>query len=145
LDEIYGTEKTLGLLLPVSGKDAIHSPIFFDYNMVKSLKLKSSKHSKMCVDDSPAGVIFHELGHFCHNINGINFCRCYHSFQNACWYKNGKPKELYHKITNTVASYATSDPYGCEFVAELFAGLAVGKTFDLDIMALYRKLNGPTL
>jgi hypothetical protein len=40
-----------------------------------------------------------------------------------------------------VSRYAATKPV--EFVAEVGAGLKAGKTYDADVMGMYRKLGGP--
>ncbi|MDR1232820.1 MAG: hypothetical protein LBJ75_00950 [Puniceicoccales bacterium] len=141
--EILETRRSFGLHMPLAGIDAINSPILLEHNLVETLQLEPPERAQQFADSSPAGVIYHELGHFYHNINGIDFCKGYDIFHGACWNKDNKPTKLHRKVTNTVSFYATSDSCGCEFVAEVFAGLATGKSFDGDIMDLYRDLNGP--
>ncbi|MDR1233520.1 MAG: hypothetical protein LBJ75_04680 [Puniceicoccales bacterium] len=141
--EVLGTGRAFGLHIPLAGVDAINSPILFEHNLVGALGLEPPERAQQFVDSSPAGVIYHELGHFYHNINGIDFRKGYDIFHGACWSKDNTPTKLHRKVTNTVSFYATSDSCGCEFVAEVFAGLALRKSFDDDIMDLYRSLNGP--
>jgi hypothetical protein len=139
------TGKTFGLQLPFPAADALWSPIFFECNLIESLQLEPKEKSQNFVDNSPSGVIHHELGHFYHNLNGIDFIQFAKIFRTACLGKGNKPTKLFRKIRNSVSPYATSDCYGCEFVAEVFSGLAIGKSFANDIMDLYHKLNGPML
>jgi hypothetical protein len=141
--EILETRRSFGLHMPLAGIDAVNSPILLEHNLVGALGLEPPERAQQFADSSPAGVIYHELGHFYHNINGIDFRKCYDIFHGACWNNDNKPTELQRKMTNAVSSYATSDSCGCEFVAEVFAGLALRKSFDDDIMDLYRSLNGP--
>jgi hypothetical protein len=143
LEEILGTGRSFGLYIPLAGVDAVNSPILFEHNLVEALGLEFPERAQQFVDNSPAGVVYHKLGHFYHTINGIDFSKNYGIFHGTCWDKHSKLTDLHRKITNTVSSYATSDPYGCEFVAEVFAGLAIRKSFHGEIMDLYRNLNGP--
>ena len=51
-------------------------------------------------------------------------------------------KEI-QQIARKVSDYATESPL--EFVAKAFSQLMEGKTFSDDVMALYKKYNGPAL
>ena len=47
------------------------------------------------------------------------------------------------KVAREVSWYSTQGP--SEFIAEVFAGLMNGNKFSDDVMALYRKLHGPSI
>ena len=47
------------------------------------------------------------------------------------------------KVARKVSWYSTQGP--SEFIADVFAGLMEGNKFSDDVMALYRKLHGPSI
>ena len=92
-------------------------------------------------------TIYHEFGHL--NDPNISDRACVKAFYDSN--KETYPKELTEWFNNThnlkvsgeVSSYATENP--AEFIAETFAGLAEGKAYSDDVMALYKKYGGPAL
>lgn len=92
----------------------------------------------------------HELGHLRHQecASNYNMLKKVEEFKTM-----GEPvseitnefvtnKEI-QQIARKVSDYATESPL--EFVAEAFSQLMEGKTFSDDVMALYKKYNGPAL
>lgn len=90
----------------------------------------------------------HEQGHLLHSKN----CNNYEQMRKVEEYiNNGQEvseitKEFVNNkdiqaIAGKVSNYAKESPL--EFVAETFAGLRDGIKFDDDVMALYKKYNGP--
>ncbi len=75
---------------------------------------------------SPFHAIYHEVGHLNDNI------------VSGAWL-NQTDKQ----IAGLVSNYAQSAPR--EFVAETYAKLIVGKKLPDEVLALYKKLNGPTV
>lgn len=92
-------------------------------------------------------TIYHEFGHL--NDPNISGRACVKAFYDSN--KETYPEELTEWFNNThnlkvsgeVSSYATENP--AEFIAETFAGLAEGKAYSDDVMALYKKYGGPAL
>lgn len=85
---------------------------------------------------NPKRTIIHEFGHYLqHKQTGFT------NFEDMPTSENFYQKEVQSSIERSVSSYAASDPK--EFVAEVFAGLMLGKTFPEDIMQLYKELQGP--
>jgi hypothetical protein len=93
------------------------------------------------VDTSPSGVINHEFDHSYHNINVIDFIQWIKIFRPAGFQEDKKPTKVFRKISGTASSSAMLDSYGCEFVAEVFSGLATEKVFANDILNLCEYLN----
>lgn len=92
----------------------------------------------------------HELGHLRHQecASNYNMMKKVEEFKTM-----GKPvseitnefvtnKEI-QQIARKVSGYATESPL--EFVADTFSQLMEGKTFSDDVMALYKRYNGPAL
>jgi hypothetical protein len=80
--------------------------------------------------DDPMHVVNHEMGHVFHSRTLPKLIGRKFRAEDA-------------KIAGRVSRYAQQQP--AEFVAETFAGMAAGKTYDKDVMELYWKLRGPTL
>ena len=55
------------------------------------------------------------------------------------WLDNSETQKVAQKVSN----YSAAGP--SEFIAEVFAGLMEGNKFSDDVMALYRKLHGPSI
>lgn len=91
---------------------------------------------------SPFDTIFHELGHTAHEKNAI------FKYNNGTFKEGGKLYKMFktpemQEVAQKVSLYATETPY--EFVADVFAGLMSGTKYSDDVMALYKKLNGPVV
>ena len=91
---------------------------------------------------SPFDTIFHELGHTAHEKNAI------FKYNNGTFKEGGKLYKMFktpemQEVAQKVSVYATKTPY--EFVADVFAGLMRGIKYSDDVMALYKKLNGPVV
>ena len=92
----------------------------------------------------------HELGHTRHQESTTN----YKLMKKIEEYVDlgEKPSEISEEFASNksiqatakkVSEYASESP--AEFVAETFAGLLEGKTYSDDVMALYKKYDGPAL
>ncbi len=97
------------------------------------------KNTKMA-DFSSDGPFLHEMGHLLHqdtyklwNEARKGGSKIYQEFQQAD----------IQNIARQVSNYAKSDPL--EFVAETYKRLRRGQVFSDDVMALYKKYNGPTI
>lgn len=86
-------------------------------------------------------VLHHELGHINHNlhINNDQYTKISSAEKISEWKNNSKIQEVCYRVSG----YASSQP--CEFVAEVFAGLANGQKFHPDVMHLYQNLKGPMI
>jgi hypothetical protein len=81
--------------------------------------------------EGPASVV-HELGHMMH----------YHSSPSTFYGLHSADfKRAGGDVAMKVSSYASGNPR--EFVAEVFMGLVYGRTFDDDVIAMYRDFGGP--
>ena len=89
-----------------------------------------------------AQVYLHELGHLnqASNCSKEDYYTLLHSKELIEEHQNNSEIQ---DICSKVSRYAQSQP--CEFVAEVFSGLAAGQKFDADVMALYAKYKGPQL
>jgi len=88
------------------------------------------------VSDDPRAIIYHEVGHTLHR---QRFRRGW-----RWWLESSRPLTPdERRVAARVSRYATEDTG--EFVAEVFAGLVVGREFDDDVGALYQKLRGPAI
>lgn len=85
------------------------------------------------LDPSGVGTMVHELGHFLHYHQNRGM---FHDLT-ATSFAAGKAD-----VAATVSGYAGQKPR--EFVAEVFLGLAYGRTFSADVMEMYDGLGGPT-
>ena len=92
----------------------------------------------------------HELGHLLHQ----ETCENYSKMRKVSEYlsRNEKVSEITREFVDSkymqntarkVSHYAQTSPL--EFVAETYAGLIEGRTFDNDVMALYKKYGGPAI
>lgn len=92
----------------------------------------------------------HELGHLLHQ----ETCKNYSKMGKVSEYlgRNEKVSEITKEFVDSksmqntarkVSRYAQTSPL--EFVAETYAGLIDGRTFDNDVMALYKKYGGPAV
>jgi hypothetical protein len=83
---------------------------------------------------NPHAIIYHEIGHALHR-------RQFES-GHQWWRAASTPlNPLDRELAERVSAYAVLD--AGEFVAETFAGLVAGRTFDGEVMTLYRNLKGP--
>jgi hypothetical protein len=83
------------------------------------------------LDPEGPGTVIHEMGHMMHfQSSATNF----YSLQGA---SHRQPM-----VARKVSTYATNNPR--EFVAEVFLGLVYGKSFDDDVIQMYRAFGGPT-
>ncbi len=81
----------------------------------------------------PYHAIIHDMGHALHAESiGLN-----------AFYKTHLLSDTEKDIAATISNYATTDSR--EFVAEVFAELIKENKLPDDVMALYKKYNGPTL
>ncbi len=80
----------------------------------------------------------HELGHILHR----KCCDDFHTYTGATLGKNGVNQERINHIRDNVSRYAIQ---GCltEFVAEVFAGLSSGVSFDERVIEVYKRFGGP--
>jgi hypothetical protein len=86
------------------------------------------------VTADPRAIVYHEVGHALHR----------RQFRRGRQWWNAASAlldEQQRAIAERVSAYAVID--AGEFVAETFAGLIAGMTFDDEVMALYRTLKGP--
>lgn len=88
--------------------------------------------------DHPAGVLIHELGHVVlHPLTQDKI---------VAWAEDRLSKDApvsvddAPEVARKVGRYASTSPF--EFLAEVFAGLVTGRTFDEDVMKFYRWLGG---
>lgn len=122
-------------------------PAFFSS---KTLKIYISAEQKLWADPAasmaksyasrwfsspdPDHIVHHELGHALH---------LRHAGEAA--YERVKKLRFTEKNRELVAAHVSR--YGAEkpieFVAEVYAGLKAGKSYNEDVMRLYRKLHGP--
>jgi hypothetical protein len=100
------------------------------HNSGQDSQRQFDKH--MWSTNDAAHAIYHELGHLSHFKADKEV---YQSLQTARF----QPDEIV--VARRVSRYASEAPI--EFVAEVFAALLTGRSFDADIMALYQKLKGP--
>ncbi len=88
---------------------------------------------------SPDHAINHEMGHATHfQQDGEGFITSGgvgHGFGNMA------PDEI--RIAKKVSGYAATKK--CEFIAEVFAGMVIGKKWDAEVLQQYKKFNGPTV
>jgi hypothetical protein len=85
--------------------------------------------------DHPLNVFHHEYAHFLHDLNSSKDSGYNHNVT----YLN----ESQRAIAKRVSNYATTNSN--EFVAETAAGIMSGKTYDAEVMKLYRSFDGPTV
>lgn len=83
--------------------------------------------------DHDEHIIVHELGHALHH-------RIDPTFYVGLRRQKLNPAAV-PTIETEVSRYGTDSPH--EFVAEVFAGLSAGKTYNRAVMAMYRQLKGP--
>jgi hypothetical protein len=110
--------------------------------------MKQAYARKLLSTGEPRHVIVHELGHLHHArstthrrlMNGDIDVMLDRKTKDAQFRQSVLPRVKKHGAK--VSRYAMSDP--AEFVAEVFAGTLQGKTYDVDVMKLYRDLEGPT-
>jgi SPP1 gp7 family putative phage head morphogenesis protein len=101
---------------------------------------KRQEESGWWSSGDPDGVIVHEFGHYEHfqriRTDKFNYTFEYNGVARS---KRLSPPE--RQIASKVSKYGASDAF--EFIAETFTGLRKGKTYDDDVMALYRQFGGP--
>ncbi len=92
---------------------------------------------------SPFSTIYHEMGHIqdmtprCLTIDKYNFDYSKYPNELKAWVNNQENMQT----ANRVSGYASHGPG--EFVAETFAKMINGNKLPDDVIALYKKLNGP--
>ena len=120
------------------------SPVFIKKGMADNYKTHPSKEALREVGlrpltvDSPEGVILHEMGHYLHNLNGYN------KQENEKIWNNVINSENRYYLAKEVSTYAfDGDKSGCDFVAEVFAGMMNGEKYSPAVMDIYNALHGP--
>ena len=101
--------------------------------------ITAGKNVKMA-NFSADGSFLHELGHMLHQDT--------YKFYNEAMKETSKIYQDFQlpdtqSIAMQVSSYATNSPL--EFVAETYKRIRRGQTFSDDVMALYKKYNGPSI
>ncbi len=88
-------------------------------------------------------IIYHEMGHVqdmqprCPTIAKLNYDPSKYPESLKMWVNNN----LFMQIANSVSSYSSYGPG--EFIAETFAEMISGVKLSDEVLALYKKLNGP--
>jgi len=100
------------------------------------LYMHKASRSGYLSSDHPDHVIVHEVGHALHHAQVGD-----HVMQtlSARDWKSGQSA----MATREVSMYGGSDP--AEFVAEVYAGVKGGQTYDQEIMDIYHSFKGPAL
>ena len=94
---------------------------------------------KHFTDPTPAGTFTHELGHW-HHLQD----RLPDEEAEKVW-TSFVTDENQFDIAKKCSAHAIVDPTGKEFVAEIYAGMLNGETYDEEIMNIYRALKGPKI
>lgn len=81
-------------------------------------------------------IIVHEVGH------ALHFQTAPKEYEKVRLLKFKDPSDNL-ALAGRVSDYATSKPV--EFVAEVYAGLSAGKTYDDEVLGLYNHLSGPAV
>lgn len=114
---------------------------FWINDLIEAINSGSTNFQKK----SPFHVIYHEIGHDLHAIEGAKWLeeittgRISAKTQSLC----NEFKNKHIQIAGQVSEYACTNP--AEFVAEVYAKCLNGQTFSDDVMALYKKYGGPAL
>lgn len=97
---------------------------------------RSLKKNGWLASDHARSTVHHEVGHALHRerLGHLDF----QDLRAAGW-----PGDTEAKIARQVSRYATTHPG--EFVAETFSGLVNGERYSDEVMALYKKYNGPVV
>lgn len=139
-------DKTQGYTFCVktSGKEK-YSPIFLKKDLVENYSYDANKEMLRKIGlrpltvDTPEGTIFHEMGHYLHNLNGYN-----RETNQKIW--DNVISSNKYELAREVSTYAfDGDRCGCDFVAEVFAGTMNGEKYSNAVMDLYYALNGPKI
>jgi hypothetical protein len=98
--------------------------------------MRAERATSFLVSDDPRAIVYHEIGHALH--------RRRYRLGWRWWSESSRPLSANDlSIAARVSRYATEDTG--EFVAEVFAGMLCGESFDDEVMRLYRNLRGPEL
>lgn len=106
-------------------------------NISPSLKVLGYRHY---TDETARGTLIHEIGHYNHMPLMLS-----EEESMQIWRKHFPLFEDEFEFGKKVSAHAITDKTGCEFVAEVFAGLVNGETFDEEVMTLYKELKGPNV
>jgi hypothetical protein len=121
-------------------KEEQHNIIESIQNMGTTIKVKFDINSQ-----SEFKTIYHEMGHLqdmtprCFTTEKYNYDYSQYPKELKDWVDN---KE-YMQTANRVSAYASYGPG--EFIAETFAKMIDGNKLPDEVLALYKKLNGPTV
>lgn len=92
----------------------------------------------------PSITIIHEIGHILHERHAGEFFFTLGPFRNTEWTaevnRRGAADEA---IAAQVSEYAKRNKK--EFVAEVFTGAVLGKTFSAEVWEVYRRYRGPSI
>ncbi len=153
-NEAYNTEFTKDLVRrmneynPSTTTFKEKNRIILDIKGLQDGKIVNGKQQEIRYSDF--SYLNHELGHLRHQecINNYDMMKKVEEFKTL-----GKPvsditqefvtNKQIQQTARKVSDYATESPL--EFVAETFSQLMEGKTFPDDVMALYKKYNGPMI
>jgi hypothetical protein len=110
----------------------LSSPALVNLTALKSV-LKQNQDAGWLAGKSPESVFIHEMGHLAqaNTAHGAKIQKAASAF----WEDPAKKT-----TAGKVSKYAASKP--SEFVAEVFAGMAEGVTYDTDVLAMYADLGG---
>lgn len=152
-NETYNTEFTRDLVRRMNEYNANttfkeKNRIILDILGLQDGKIVNGKIQELRYNDFH--YLNHELGHLRHQecVNNYDMMKKVEEFKTL-----GKPvsditqdfvtNKQIQQTARKVSDYATESPL--EFVAETFSQLMEGKTFPDDVMALYKKYNGPSV
>jgi hypothetical protein len=125
-------DRTVANYRDVGDRLAVNTTSRFWNDPVGSMKTEAE--SGFLVSDDPRAIVYHEIGHALH--------RRRYRFGWRWWSESSKALgDRNLSIAERVSRYAMEDTG--EFIAEVFAGLLCGKTFDEEVLRLYRDLKGP--
>jgi hypothetical protein len=110
----------------------INSRVFHNPKVDTGLSIK--------LDPSGIATIVHELGHMTHFTQSRAKYNTL-SFSQLSGYSKQTGESFKQRVEGAVSKYGGGNPR--ELVAEVFLGLAYGKTFPDDVMAAYNAFGGP--
>ncbi|OGI00378.1 MAG: hypothetical protein A2104_00725 [Candidatus Melainabacteria bacterium GWF2_32_7] len=122
-----GSPREVEPALMITGENVLYFNPKFDWNNLENRIEKNFKKGNLAYSD-PVGLIYHEIGHFLH----------YKS--NSGKYKAADqeiPSDTQKDIIQEQVSKLAVKDFG-EFVAEIFAGTMLGKTYSPEIQEIYK-------
>jgi hypothetical protein len=125
-------DRTVASYQDVDDRLVVNTASRFWRDPIRSMSLEAG--TGYLVSDDPRAIVYHEIGHALH--------RRRYRVGWRWWSASSKPlRDSERAIAERVSRYATEDTG--EFIAEVFAGLLCGRTFDDEVVRLYRDLKGP--